>query len=87
MYCQHCKMAGYEMENCRKLGNKDFCTHCRIAGHDVSVCRKLAAMSVNMMNDKLRDQSVNMATATISRSEPMPTMKVLVSPMVLVLVQ
>ena len=44
-------MAGHEVENCRKLGNKDFCTHCRM-----SVCRKLAAMSVNMMNDELEDQ-------------------------------
>ena len=88
MYCQHCKMAGHEVENCRKLGNKDFCTHCRIAGHDVSVCRKLAALSVNMMNNELQDQSVNMATAAISRSwcaamtsrnEPMPTMEVLMS--------
>ena len=89
MYCQHCMMASHKVENCRKLSNKDYCTHCRIAGHDVKVCRKLAALSVNMLNNELQDQSVNMATATISRgwcaamtsqNEPMPTMEVLVSP-------
>ena len=53
MYCQHCQMAGHEMENCRKLRSKDFCTHCKIVSHDVKVCRKLAALSVNMMNDEL----------------------------------
>ena len=89
MYCKHCKMTGHEVENCRKLGNSNYCTHCKIGGHDMKACRKLAAQSVNMLDDKILDQSINMATTTTSRkwcaamsskSESMPTMEVLVSP-------
>ena len=88
MYCQHSKMAGHEIENYRKLGNREFYTHCKIHGHDVKACRKLAALSVNMKNDEQQGQSVNMTSATFSRGwctaitsahEPMLTMEVLVS--------
>ena len=87
MYCQHCKIAGHEIENCRMLGNKELCTYCRIPGHNIKVCWKVAALSVNAMSAEQQSQLVNMAPATFSRGwcaaitsthEPMLTIEVMV---------